>query len=161
MPWYGAKGAVSPPGNANLANEAERRRLRTPAPLAPPRAPLLSHPSLPEFIRGASVLRSVVKRIRRWRRGASRRLPLAEPGGAHTLERDLRPAFDYKPGCVGHRPWVELFDKALVAATAEEGDLCRETESPHPKHQAPREIRLLILQHRRYEHARLVWTPEG
>lgn len=36
-----------------------------------------------------------------------------------TLECDLLPAFEYKPGYVGHRPWVDLFDKALVAAAAD------------------------------------------
>ncbi|MDX2677012.1 hypothetical protein [Streptomyces soliscabiei] len=36
-----------------------------------------------------------------------------------TLEEDLLPAFEYKPRYVGHRPWVELFDRALAAATAE------------------------------------------
>ncbi|QYX80299.1 dihydrolipoyllysine-residue succinyltransferase component of 2-oxoglutarate dehydrogenase complex [Streptomyces akebiae] len=30
-----------------------------------------------------------------------------------TLEDDLLPAFDYKPRYVGHRPWKDLFDKAL------------------------------------------------
>ncbi|MFC7870777.1 hypothetical protein ACFUS2_06385 [[Kitasatospora] papulosa] len=35
-----------------------------------------------------------------------------------TLE-DLLPAFDYKPRYVGHRPWIDLFDRALAAATAE------------------------------------------
>ncbi|MEW2117726.1 hypothetical protein AB0945_21545 [Streptomyces sp. NPDC005474] len=30
-----------------------------------------------------------------------------------TLEDDLLPAFDYKPRYVGHRPWIDLFDKAL------------------------------------------------
>ncbi|MFJ4939047.1 hypothetical protein ACIP8U_34995 [Streptomyces pseudovenezuelae] len=30
-----------------------------------------------------------------------------------TLEGDLLPAFDYKPRYVGHRPWIDLFDKAL------------------------------------------------
>ncbi|WP_043684280.1 hypothetical protein [Streptomyces xylophagus] len=31
-----------------------------------------------------------------------------------TLEDDLLPAFDYKPRYVGHRPWKDLFDKALT-----------------------------------------------
>ncbi|MGW2860945.1 hypothetical protein [Streptomyces sp. NPDC001205] len=35
-----------------------------------------------------------------------------------TLE-DLLPAFDYKPRYVGHRPWIDLFDNALAAVTAE------------------------------------------
>ncbi|MFJ9907954.1 hypothetical protein ACIRVK_34620 [Streptomyces sp. NPDC101152] len=30
-----------------------------------------------------------------------------------TLEDDLLPAFDHKPRYVGHRPWIDLFDKAL------------------------------------------------
>jgi hypothetical protein len=30
-----------------------------------------------------------------------------------TLEDDLLPVFDYKPRYVGHRPWVDLFDRAL------------------------------------------------
>ncbi|MEH0609029.1 hypothetical protein [Streptomyces scabiei] len=37
-----------------------------------------------------------------------------------TLE-DLLPAFDYKPRYVGHRPWIDLFDNALAAVTAERG----------------------------------------
>lgn len=36
-----------------------------------------------------------------------------------TLEGGLLPAFDYKPGYVGHRPWIDLFDKALDAAVEE------------------------------------------
>lgn len=35
-----------------------------------------------------------------------------------TLE-DLLPAFEYKPRYVGHRPWIDLFDNALAAVTAE------------------------------------------
>ncbi|MCZ4099828.1 hypothetical protein [Streptomyces sp. H39-C1] len=35
-----------------------------------------------------------------------------------TLE-DLLPAFEYKPHYVGHRPWIDLFDNALAAVTAE------------------------------------------
>ncbi|MER6204653.1 hypothetical protein [Streptomyces sp. NPDC001642] len=31
-----------------------------------------------------------------------------------TLEDDLLPAFDYKPRYIGHRPWKDLFDKALT-----------------------------------------------
>ncbi|MEV0258558.1 hypothetical protein AB0H82_30390 [Streptomyces sp. NPDC050732] len=34
---------------------------------------------------------------------------------------DLLPAFDYKPRYVGHRPWIDLFDNALAAVTAERG----------------------------------------
>lgn len=30
-----------------------------------------------------------------------------------TLEDVLLPAFEYKPGYVGHRPWLDLFDNAL------------------------------------------------
>ncbi|MFE2842605.1 hypothetical protein ACFXKS_03425 [Streptomyces scopuliridis] len=36
-----------------------------------------------------------------------------------TLEDDLLPAFEYKPRYVGHRPWIDLFDNALAAVTAE------------------------------------------
>ncbi|MFD3618758.1 hypothetical protein ACFWWT_26655 [Streptomyces sp. NPDC058676] len=36
-----------------------------------------------------------------------------------TLEDTLLPAFEYKPRYVGHRPWIDLFDNALAAATAE------------------------------------------
>ncbi|MFH9227632.1 hypothetical protein [Streptomyces lydicus] len=35
-----------------------------------------------------------------------------------TLE-DLLPAFEHKPRYVGHRPWIDLFDNALAAVTAE------------------------------------------
>ncbi|MFD9791302.1 hypothetical protein ACFWXK_10150 [Streptomyces sp. NPDC059070] len=35
------------------------------------------------------------------------------------LENHLLPAFEYKPGYVGHRPWADLFDSALAAVTAE------------------------------------------
>ncbi|MEH0586780.1 hypothetical protein QA942_22915 [Streptomyces sp. B21-106] len=34
---------------------------------------------------------------------------------------DLLPAFEYKPRYVGHRPWIDLFDNALAAVTAERG----------------------------------------
>ncbi|MBX7551499.1 hypothetical protein K1Y78_26540 [Streptomyces sp. tea 10] len=37
------------------------------------------------------------------------------------LEDHLLPAFEYKPRYVGHRPWVDLFDNALAAVTAERG----------------------------------------
>ncbi|MGR3872742.1 hypothetical protein ACUXZZ_29805 [Streptomyces graminifolii] len=36
-----------------------------------------------------------------------------------TLEDDLLPAFDYKPRYVGHRPWKDLFDKALTQVMEE------------------------------------------
>ncbi|MCK8431891.1 hypothetical protein G3I77_02280 [Streptomyces sp. D2-8] len=36
-----------------------------------------------------------------------------------TLEDALLPAFECKPRYVGHRPWIDLFDNALAAATAE------------------------------------------
>ncbi|MEU3215985.1 hypothetical protein [Streptomyces sp. NPDC006971] len=36
-----------------------------------------------------------------------------------TLE-DLLPAFEHKPRYVGHKPWIDLFDNALAAVTAEE-----------------------------------------
>ncbi|WP_405613239.1 hypothetical protein [Streptomyces sp. NBC_00076] len=36
-----------------------------------------------------------------------------------TLGNDLFPAFEYKPRYVGHRPWIDLFDNALAAVTAE------------------------------------------
>ncbi|UNO42193.1 hypothetical protein [Streptomyces sp. MST-110588] len=35
-----------------------------------------------------------------------------------TLE-DLLPAFEHKPRYVGHKPWIDLFDNALAAVTAE------------------------------------------
>jgi hypothetical protein len=35
-----------------------------------------------------------------------------------TLE-DLLPAFEHKPGYVGHKPWIDLFDSALAAVAAE------------------------------------------
>ncbi|GGY13047.1 hypothetical protein [Streptomyces djakartensis] len=38
-----------------------------------------------------------------------------------TLEDDLIPAFEYKPGYVGHRPWVDLFDNALSEVMDEAG----------------------------------------
>lgn len=38
-----------------------------------------------------------------------------------TLEDHLLPAFEYKPRYVGHQPWVDLFDNALAAVTAERG----------------------------------------
>ncbi|SED60182.1 hypothetical protein SAMN05428942_2111 [Streptomyces sp. 2112.2] len=38
-----------------------------------------------------------------------------------TLEDHLLPAFEYKPRYVGHRPWIDLFDNALAAVTAERG----------------------------------------
>ncbi|WP_438470873.1 hypothetical protein [Streptomyces asiaticus] len=37
------------------------------------------------------------------------------------LEDHLLPAFGYKPRYVGHRPWLDLFDNALVAVTSECG----------------------------------------
>ncbi|MFM9596256.1 hypothetical protein ACKI1J_40605 [Streptomyces scabiei] len=37
-----------------------------------------------------------------------------------TLEDDLIPAFEYKPGYVGHQPWIDLFDRVLAAVTAKE-----------------------------------------
>ncbi|TXC98978.1 hypothetical protein [Streptomyces sp. ISID311] len=38
-----------------------------------------------------------------------------------TLEDHLLPAFEYKPRYVGHRPWIDLFENALAAVTAERG----------------------------------------
>ncbi|WP_216678357.1 hypothetical protein [Streptomyces sp. MNP-20] len=38
-----------------------------------------------------------------------------------TLEDHLLPAFDYKPGYVGHRPWIDLFNHALVDVVDERG----------------------------------------
>ena len=35
------------------------------------------------------------------------------------FEDHLLPAFEYKPRYVGHRPWVDLFDKTLAAVAAE------------------------------------------
>ncbi|KAB1989834.1 hypothetical protein [Streptomyces triticiradicis] len=33
--------------------------------------------------------------------------------------QDLLPAFEHKPRYVGHQPWIDLFDSALAAVTAE------------------------------------------
>ncbi|MEW1658789.1 hypothetical protein [Streptomyces sp. NPDC093707] len=55
-----------------------------------------------------------------------------------TLEDHLLPAFEYKPRYVGHRPWIDLFDNALAAVTAERdappasADLADEAE-PEPE----------------------------
>ncbi|MEW2081052.1 hypothetical protein [Streptomyces sp. NPDC005283] len=37
-----------------------------------------------------------------------------------TLEDDLLPAFECKPRYVGHRPWIDLFDRALTQVMDEE-----------------------------------------
>lgn len=82
-----------------------------------------------------------------------------------TLEDDLIPAFEYKPGYVGHRPWVDVFDNALSevmdeaapepdttrrACAPESDDIVGSTERPadaesgsalegHPQSAAPEE----------------------
>ncbi|MFI1436546.1 hypothetical protein [Streptomyces lydicus] len=49
-----------------------------------------------------------------------------------TLEDHLLPAFEYKPRYVGHRPWIDLFDNALAAVTAERGGLLAATAEAQP-----------------------------
>ncbi|GAO08651.1 hypothetical protein TPA0598_04_02870 [Streptomyces lydicamycinicus] len=49
-----------------------------------------------------------------------------------TLEDHLLPAFEYKPRYVGHRPWIDLFDNALAAVTAERGALPAATDEAQP-----------------------------
>ncbi|WP_411142283.1 hypothetical protein [Streptomyces sp. x-80] len=50
---------------------------------------------------------------------------------------DLLPAFEHKPLYVGHRPWVDLFDNALAAVTAERDTLpatdTGEEDGPEPE----------------------------
>ncbi|MDX2880817.1 hypothetical protein PV366_45755, partial [Streptomyces ipomoeae] len=59
-----------------------------------------------------------------------------------TLEDDLIPAFEYKPGYVGHRPWIDLFDNALSEvmdeATPATGTSLR--DSGPEEHTAPRRV---------------------
>ncbi|MXM62194.1 hypothetical protein GR925_01685 [Streptomyces sp. HUCO-GS316] len=59
-----------------------------------------------------------------------------------TLEDDLIPAFEYKPGYVGHRPWADLFDNALsevMDETKPATDTTPRDRAPEP-HTAPDNI---------------------
>ncbi|WP_171053098.1 hypothetical protein [Streptomyces marianii] len=58
-----------------------------------------------------------------------------------TLE-DLLPAFEHKPRYVGHKPWIDLFDNALAAVTAERAPSPAATttgEDPDPEPEVERE----------------------
>jgi hypothetical protein len=57
-----------------------------------------------------------------------------------TLEEHLLPAFEFKPRYVGHRPWIDIFDKALAEVASDPDDsptTVSDDADSHPMDEAP------------------------